>query len=91
MRITSSIVLAFAVLFATPSFAQSYDAVHPVCMKVYEGSFGGGEWIDCSYYSLPQCQASASGRPAMCVTNPYVANARVPNGRARAYRWREPY
>lgn len=86
MRITSSIVMASAIFFATPSFAQTYDAVHPVCMKVYDGSFGGGEWIDCSYYSLPQCQATALGRAAMCVTNPYFANARVPKAARRAYR-----
>ena len=86
MRITSSIVLASAILFATPSFAQTYDAAHPVCMKVYDGSFGGGEWIDCSYYSLPQCQATAAGRAAMCVINPYFTNARTPKAARRAYR-----
>lgn len=86
MRITSSIVMAFAVLSATPSFAQTYDAVHPVCMKVYDGPFGGGEWVDCSYYSLAQCQATASGRAAMCVTNPYFAHARVPKAARRVYR-----
>ena len=86
MRITSSIVLAAAILFATPSFAQTYDAAYPVCMKVYDGSFGGGEWIDCSYYSLPQCQATAAGRAAMCVINPYFTNARLPKAARRAYR-----
>jgi hypothetical protein len=88
MRTTGFIVLAFGILSATPSHAQTYDPRYPVCMKVYEGSFGGGEWIDCSYYSLPQCQVSASGRAAMCVTNPYFAEARIPGGRAyrRLYR-----
>ncbi|MGQ0686623.1 DUF3551 domain-containing protein [Bradyrhizobium sp.] len=86
MRITSSIVLAFAILAATPALAQTYDAAHPVCMKVYDGSFGGGEWIDCSYFSLPQCQATASGRAAMCVTNPYFAHARATKAARRVYR-----
>jgi hypothetical protein len=88
MRTTGFIVLAFGILSATPSYAQTYDPRYPVCMKVYDGSFGGGEWIDCSFYSLPQCQATASGRAAMCVTNPYFANARIPSGQAsrRVYR-----
>jgi hypothetical protein len=30
---------------------------------------------ECSYTSLPQCNASASGRSAQCVVNPYWANA----------------
>ena len=82
----SSIVMALAVLATAPAFAQTYDAVHPVCMKVYDGPFGGGEWIDCSYYSLPQCQATALGRAAMCVTNPYFVSARPPKAVRRAYR-----
>jgi uncharacterized protein DUF3551 len=88
MRTTGSIALAFAILSAAPSYGQTYDPRYPVCMKVYEGSFGGGEWIDCSFYSLPQCQATASGRAAMCVTNPYFANASVSGGKAarRLYR-----
>ncbi|WP_128919555.1 MULTISPECIES: DUF3551 domain-containing protein [Bradyrhizobium] len=53
--------------------AQTYDPRYPVCMKLYEGSLDGGEWIDCSYTSMPQCRASASGRAAMCEVNPYFA------------------
>ena len=69
-------VLAFA--FSTlPAQAQAYDPRYPVCMKVYSGRFGG-EWIDCSYTSLPQCKASASGRAAMCDVNPYFAPLEVP-------------
>ncbi|WP_158670822.1 DUF3551 domain-containing protein [Bradyrhizobium guangdongense] len=70
--------------------AQTYDPRYPVCMKVYEGSLGGGEWIDCSYTSIPQCRASALGRAAMCEINPYFAQAqRRPFGSYRDYR--EPY
>ena len=83
---TTSIVMALAVASATPAFAQTYDAAYPVCMKVYDGPFGGGEWIDRSYYSLPQCQATALGRAAMCVINPYFANARPPKAARRAHR-----
>ena len=67
--------------------AQSYDPRYRVCMKVYDGPFGG-EWIDCSYTSLPQCGASAAGRAATCELNPYFAHARPPGAygpRQRAY------
>ncbi|MBH5390289.1 DUF3551 domain-containing protein [Bradyrhizobium diversitatis] len=67
-----------------PAQAQTYDPRYAKCMKVYEGSFGGGEWIDCSYTSLPQCQASAFGRAATCVINPYFAQA-FPRGRYPRY------
>jgi hypothetical protein len=71
-------VLMLSILLLTmisvPVRAQTYDPRYPVCMKVYDGSFAG-EWIDCSYASLPQCRASASGRAAMCETNPYFAHA----------------
>ncbi|MDE2378199.1 DUF3551 domain-containing protein [Bradyrhizobium sp.] len=63
--------LALLAVSAVSVQAQTYDPRYPVCMKEYSGSPGGGEWIDCSYTSLPQCQASASGRAAMCEVNPY--------------------
>jgi len=50
--------------------AQTYDPRYPVCMTLYNGP-AGGQWINCSYVSLPQCRASASGRAAMCSINPY--------------------
>ena len=80
MRVASSIILAVAMLLvAVPSQAQTYDPRWPVCMKVYTGgALGGGEWINCSFTSLPQCQASASGRAAMCVINPYGSLAQAP-------------
>ena len=73
MRLAASIMIAIAALFvATPSDAQTYDPHWPVCMKVYGGGMdGAGEWVDCSYTSMPQCQATASGRAAMCLINPY--------------------
>jgi len=62
-----------------PAQAQTYDPRYAVCMKVYDG-----EWIDCSYVSLRQCQASAFGRAAMCVMNPYFAQA-LPRGGYKRY------
>jgi hypothetical protein len=43
-----------------------------VCIQTY--AIGGGS-IDCSFTSLAQCAASASGRSAQCLTNPYFAAA----------------
>jgi Tfp pilus assembly protein PilV len=34
----------------------------------------GGDYFDCAYISRAQCAASASGRSALCVDNPYFAN-----------------
>jgi hypothetical protein len=78
--------LAFAaVSFAAmpkPAQAQTYDPRYPVCMTVYRAF--GGEWIDCSYTSLPQCRASASGRSATCSVNPYFVTPPIaPRGRWR--------
>lgn len=73
MRILAGSILALALsLSCVGAQAQTYDPRYPVCMKVYEGR-RGGEWIDCSYMSMPQCHATASGRAAMCVENPYFA------------------
>ena len=89
MRITGSIILAIAAVFvAAPSHAQTYDPRYPVCMKLYSGPMGGGEWIDCSYTSLPQCHATASGRAAMCEINPFFAYAQIPPGEFYRPRYR---
>ncbi len=59
-------------LSAAPVHAQTYDPSYPVCLKVYSGSSGGGgEYNDCTYTSLAQCAASASGRAATCLVNPF--------------------
>jgi hypothetical protein len=54
-------------------------------MHVYSGGGGGGfgggggGYFDCSFTSLPQCQATASGRAATCDPNPYYrANVTPP-------------
>ena len=72
--------------FAPPSHAQTYDPNYPVCMEVV--SKDGGAYIDCSFASMPQCQATASGRAAQCLINPYFA--RVDGPSRKAYR-RQPY
>jgi hypothetical protein len=66
------IVIAGALFAAAPSQAQTFDPHYPVCMHVYSGaSGGGGDWYDCSFISLPQCRATATGRAATCDLNPY--------------------
>ena len=55
----------------TAARAQTYDPNYPVCMHVF-GALEG-ERMDCIFTSIAQCEASASGRPAMCVINPYFA------------------
>jgi hypothetical protein len=88
MRVLALSILLIAIGSVTAR-AQTYDPRYPVCMKVYDG-IDGGEWIDCSYTSLPQCRASASGRAAMCDINPYFAGAqRHAPGAARRYQ--RPY
>ncbi|TWB06429.1 DUF3551 domain-containing protein [Bradyrhizobium stylosanthis] len=65
-------MVAGGLLMGAPSHAQTFDPRYPVCMHVYSGaSGGGGEWYDCSFTSLPQCRATATGRAATCDLNPY--------------------
>ena len=63
-----------AMLAAAPVSAQTYDPNYPVCMQVIV--LGGGAWIDCSYMSRAQCEATATGRAAQSSPNPYFAHAR---------------
>ena len=53
-----------AASFATPGTARDL----PYCIKGCDYGAGAG---DCSFSSLAQCQASASGRDATCAANPY--------------------
>ena len=72
MRILALAILAIgAASAAAPAQAQTYDPNFPVCLHVY----GRISYYDCTYYTLPQCNASASGRSAQCVINPYFAHA----------------
>jgi hypothetical protein len=57
---------------AAPAVAQTYDPNYPVCLQ-----YARDGYIDCSYTSIPQCNATASGRGATCYTNPYFAPRQV--------------
>ena len=71
MRLLAWTTLTIAtMLAAAPARAQTYDPGYPVCLQTY-GIDGG--YIECSFTSLAQCSASASGRSAQCLTNPYFA------------------
>jgi hypothetical protein len=86
MRSLALAILATAtVSVASPAAAQTY-AGYPVCLHVY----GPITYYECNYTSLPQCNASASGRSAQCVINPYAANASI-GAPARAYKRRHVY
>jgi hypothetical protein len=82
-RLMLTLMAIGAVSAAAPARAQTYDPDYPVCLQVY-GPVG---YFDCRFTSLPQCAASASGRPAGCVVNPYQANALAqPSGRRHGQR-----
>ncbi|HWZ38587.1 MAG TPA: DUF3551 domain-containing protein [Bradyrhizobium sp.] len=72
MRVPMLAILAVgAVQLAAPAQAQTYDPSYPVCLQVYQSMVD--YYFECGYTSIAQCQASASGRAASCVVNPYYA------------------
>jgi hypothetical protein len=71
MRILALAVLATGTLLAAPQAQAQTYAGAPVCLHVY----GPVTYYECNYTSLAQCNATASGRAAQCVVNPYFANA----------------
>ncbi len=62
------ILAVWAASVAAPARAQTYDPRYPVCMEVVSVD---GAYIDCSFTSMAQCAATASGRPAQCLINPF--------------------
>ena len=53
----------------------------PYCIKGCDFGAGAG---DCSFSTLAQCQATASGRDATCAANPYFnAKAEMQTDRSR--------
>jgi hypothetical protein len=72
---TASTILAAAVALPAPARAQTYDPNYPVCLQVYQGI--ADFYFECSYRTIAQCQASASGRSAQCVVNPYYGGPKA--------------
>jgi hypothetical protein len=61
--------------------AQTYGSPkYPFCLQNYSPV----QYIECIYPTYEACQATASGRAAMCYENPYYAGPAQPRGR-RAY------
>jgi hypothetical protein len=77
-----ALIAAFAVSAAMPAAAREF----PYCIKGCDFGAGAG---DCSFMSLAQCQATASGRDAYCGANPYFnAKAEMQTDRSRQSRRR---
>ncbi|EJN06586.1 Protein of unknown function (DUF3551) [Bradyrhizobium sp. YR681] len=66
-------LLAANLLGAAPAAAQTYDPRYPVCIEVYSID---GSTIDCSFATIAQCAATASGQSARCYANPYAMQNR---------------
>lgn len=77
----SALLALGAAAAAAPASAQTY-AGYPVCLHVY----GPVNYYECAYTSIPQCNASAAGRAAQCVINPYAGPPGPPMRYARRYR-----
>jgi len=76
MRVPILAILAVgAIQVAAPAQAQTYDPNYPFCVQVYQGFVD--YYFDCSYRTMWACQASASGRAAQCVVNPYYGGPRA--------------
>ena len=86
MRFLALAILAIAAASA-PAQAQTYDPNYPVCLHV----MGRISYYECAYYTLPQCNASASGRSAQCTINPYFAHASQYPSARRYKRYRNGY
>jgi hypothetical protein len=73
MRTLALMILTMGVmaLAAGHARAQTYDPAFPVCMQVVYPR--GATFQECTYYTMAQCAASASGRGLQCSLNPYYA------------------
>ena len=74
MRILYALLALAAISAIEPARAQTYGQGYPVCLHVY----GPLTYYECNYTSIAQCNATASGRAAQCVPNPYLAQASMP-------------
>ncbi|KIZ36684.1 MULTISPECIES: DUF3551 domain-containing protein [Rhodopseudomonas] len=79
--------IAFVVLLGVLAFPSALLARdYPVCLRIYQGF--ADYYDECAYTSIPQCQASASGRAAECLVNPFYAGPAARSHRPRAHRSR---
>ncbi|KRR16033.1 hypothetical protein CQ14_38650 [Bradyrhizobium lablabi] len=80
MRILT-LAMAIGMVSIGPAASQTYDPAYSICLRLYDRT----NYYECRYTSLPQCNASASGRSAQCVINPYFASAQEPRRHRRIY------
>jgi hypothetical protein len=71
VNLLSALLAVGTISFAAPARAQTYDPNYPVCLQIYDDMVD--YYFECRYTSIAQCAASASGRSAQCVVNPYYA------------------
>ena len=72
MRTLALTILTMGIVLAAGNArAQTYDPAFPFCMQVVYPR--GANFQDCTYYTMAQCAASASGRGLQCSPNPYYA------------------
>lgn len=82
MRTFACVVIVLMTMSAPgPAAAQRFGGNFPVCLQEWE--WGGGTYISCQYQSFEACRASAAGRSAMCLDNPYVPRLPQPGRSAR--------
>jgi hypothetical protein len=83
----SATALSVAIMAATialPARAQTYDPSYPVCLQIYQGGIADF-YFECQYRTMAQCQASASGRSAQCVVNPYYGGPKAKRSKRQQY------
>jgi hypothetical protein len=73
---TALAILVAAIALPAPARAQTYDPRYPVCLQVYQGGIADF-YFECHYRTMAQCQATASGRFAQCVVNPYYGGPKA--------------
>lgn len=74
--VMSLTILAATIALPAPARAQTYDPSYPVCLQVYQGGIADF-YFECRYQTMAQCMASASGRSAQCVVNPYYGGPKA--------------
>ncbi len=71
--ILASLAAMIAILTVNVETASAQNTTRPYCLR--DGVNGPGMW-DCSYYSMEQCLATASGNGGSCQPNPWYQGPR---------------
>ncbi len=82
MRILALVIMALGAVSASEPVAAQPRDNYPVCLRVY----GPATYDECRYVNMAQWAATASGRAAQCLANPYFENAKAPAGPRRHHR-----